>query len=405
MASAIQENSEDREMKIIVQKYGGTSVNSPELRDIIAENLQIAKSNGFHSVIVVSAMGREGEPYSTDSLLKLMPYREPGDRETDQCMACGEIISTSVVSSHLKYKGIPSIALTGGQAGILTDEHFGKSTILSIDPTRILQLLKEGITPVVAGFQGVSAKGDFTTLGRGGSDVTAVALGGALEAFEIEIFTDVDGVMSADPKVVSSAVLIESIDYGEVFQLAEYGGKVIHPRAVEYARDHNLSLKVLNTRKYKDNIGTIISASLPDTTDLITAIAHEHGKVQVELPFQGVSSDVLEHIAQKLISIDMINMFVDRGLFIIHEEDLGALTGVLDALGVNAQVTDTCTKVTLIGSKIKGVPGIMATAMSALNGKVDILQTSDSHMTISLLVHSDQADEAIVLLHNRFKEK
>lgn len=390
-------------MKIIVQKYGGTSVNSPELRDIIVENLQIAKFKGFHSVLVVSAMGRDGEPYSTDSLLKLMPFRNPGDRETDMCLSCGEVISASVLAAHLKYKGFKSMALNGSQAGILTDDHFGKSTILSIDTSRILHLLKEGITPVVTGFQGVTADGDMTTLGRGGSDITAVALGGALEADEIEIFTDVDGVMSADPKVVSTALLIESIDYGEVFQLAEYGGKVIHPRAVEYARDHNLSLKVLNTRKYKDNIGTIISGMLPESSDLITAIAHEHGKIQVEVALHGESADILDHIAKRHISIDMINIFVDRGLFIINEEDQEALISVLDGLGIQAKITQKCTKVTLIGSKIKGVPGIMATAMGALIGCVDVLQTSDSHMTISLLVRSDQAEQAIVLLHHRFK--
>lgn len=392
-------------MNIIVQKYGGTSVNSPELRDIIAENLSIAKERNEHSVIVVSAMGRAGEPYATDSLLNLMPFKAPGDRETDLCMACGEIISAAVVAAHLKYKGFQAMALTGAQAGILTDDHFGKSTILSIDPTRILQLLKEGITPVVTGFQGATAHGDITTLGRGGSDISAVALGGALNAREIEIFTDVDGVMSADPKVVSSAILIESIDYGEVFQLAEYGGKVIHPRAVEYAREHHLSLKVLNTRKYKENIGTVISGNLPDSSDLITAIAHEHGKIQVEIPLNGKTAQVLEQIAKRQISIDMINMFVDRGLFIVHEEDKDSLLAVLDAMGLPAQITPRCTKVTLIGSKIKGVPGIMATVMAALKGKVDVLQTSDSHMTISLLVRSEQAEQAIVLLHDRFKKQ
>jgi aspartate kinase len=390
-------------MNIIVQKYGGTSVNTPELRDIIAENLDVAKSNGYHVVIVVSAMGRSGEPYATDSLLKLMPFKGPGDRETDLCMACGEIISASVVAAHLKFKGFHAMALTGGQAGILTDDRFGNSSILSIDTTRILHLLKEGITPVVTGFQGVSANGDYTTLGRGGSDITAVALGGALDAKEIDIFTDVDGVMSADPKMVSSAILIESIDYGEVFQLAEYGGKVIHPRAVEYARDHNLSIKVLNTRKYKDNIGTIISGRQLESTELITAIAHEHGKIQVEVPLNGKSANVLDHIAQRHISIDMINIFVDRGLFIIHEDDKEALLTVLDSMDLKGKIEEKCTKVTLIGSKIKGVPGIMATAMSALNGKVDVLQTSDSHMTISLLVRSNQAEQAIVLLHQRFK--
>ncbi|MBF7095711.1 aspartate kinase [Alkalibacter mobilis] len=390
-------------MDILVQKYGGTSVNSPDLRDVIVENLQIAKSKNYECVIVVSAMGREGEPYSTDSLLKLMPFKTPGDRETDMCIACGEIISASVVAAHLKYKGIKAEALTGGQAGILTDDQFGSSSIISIDPVRILNLLKQGITPVVTGFQGYTAKGDITTLGRGGSDISAVALGGALGAKEINIFTDVDGVMSADPKVVANAILIESIDYGEVFQLAEYGGKVIHPRAVEYARDHNLSLKVLNTRKYKENIGTLISGQIPDSTDLITAITHEHGKVQVELPMDKEHKNVLEVIAHRNISIDMINIFVDHSLFIIAEEDKSNMISALESMNVSYKIKDECTKITLIGSKIKGVPGIMAKAITALNNKVDVLQTSDSHTTISILVGSDQAQDAIVSLHDRFK--
>ncbi|NTW71095.1 MAG: aspartate kinase [Eubacteriaceae bacterium] len=390
-------------MEIIVQKYGGTSVNTSELRDIIYENLVKVKESGDKPVIVVSAMGRKGDPYATDSLLHLINDRKGYTREMDMLISCGEIISAAVVASHLREKGVKAIALSGGQAGILTDDTFGNSRIIEINPHKVLSLLEDGFIPVITGFQGITAQGDVTTLGRGGSDVSAVAIGAALKARWVEIFTDVDGVMSADPKIVKDAKLINTINYDEVFQLAEYGGKVIHPRAVEYAMNNNLTIKVLNARKYSTGKGTLISGGKVVNDDMITAIAHEHGKIQIKINMNKISDDIFDKIACKDISIDMINIFTDHAVFIINNTSYDNLEHLLLENGIDYHIEDECTKITLIGNKIRGVPGVMASVISSLKGKIEVLQTSDSHMTISLLVKTAVADEAINMLHARFK--
>ena len=190
-------------MKIVVQKFGGTSLATPEMRSKVVEKIINAKRGGFQPVVVVSAMGRKGDPYATDTLIdintRICTNIHP--REMDLLMACGEIISAVVLTNTLKARGYDARAFTGGQAGIITDNNFTQAEILEIKPDRLLEAIKDGRIPVVAGFQGITQQGDFTTLGRGGSDVTAVALGEALSAYAVEIFSDVDGVMTADPKL------------------------------------------------------------------------------------------------------------------------------------------------------------------------------------------------------------
>lgn len=388
-------------MEIVVQKYGGTSVNSLPLRDKIVENLKTARERGYASVIVVSAMGRQGEPYATDSLLKLISPNHNNTRNSDLLISCGELISSAVVAAHLNDNGFDAIALTGGQAGMLTDGNHGESTVLNVDSKYLSELLLSGKVPVIAGFQGANSLGEFTTLGRGGSDTSAVLFGIALKAKEVEIFTDVDGIMTADPKIVSEAKLINQIAYDDVFQLAKYGAKVIHPRAVELAMKNNMPIKVYNTCKYEES-GTLISTESFEGDNLVTAIAHEDKKIQWHLHILSSNTRVFNEIAIHSISIDMIHVSKQECVFITDDVHKNQLIKVLDDFNIDYIMMENCTKITIIGSKIKGVPGVMSKVLTSLQEKIDILQTSDSHTTISILVPTAEATQAVNYLHNGF---
>lgn len=199
-------------MKILVQKFGGTSVSTPERREMATSKVIEAVKNGFSVVVVVSAMGRNGDPYATDTLINMVKSIDSNisKRELDLLMNCGEIISSVTFAATLSKKGYKAKVFTGGQAGIITDDNFGNAEIIKVEPTRLLESLKEGIIPVVAGFQGITEEGDLTTLGRGGSDTTAALLGEALKASAVEIYTDVDGIMTADPRIVSKAHILKN---------------------------------------------------------------------------------------------------------------------------------------------------------------------------------------------------
>jgi aspartate kinase len=247
-------------MKILIQKFGGTSVKNEINRKHAADKIKMAIKEGYSPVVVVSAMGRLGDPYATDTLLSnvLNITNKMDKRSLDTLMACGEIISCNVMCATLREMDIKCTVLTGGQAGIITDGSFGSASVIKVNTDKILKLLDEGIVPVVAGFQGMTENGDFTTLGRGGSDTSAAILGEALHAYEIDIYTDVDGIMTSDPKIVPDARIIDSIGYNEVFQFAEMGAKVIHPKAVEFAMRGNVPLVIKNTMS--DAAGTIITS-------------------------------------------------------------------------------------------------------------------------------------------------
>ncbi len=243
-------------MEIVVQKFGGTSVATKEAREFVYEKIIKAKEEGYQVVVIVSAMGRCGEPYATDTLLNLV--NKENKREMDMIYSCGEIISASIIASTLTSRGYKAVSLTGQQAGIVTNCNYFDAKIEYIDTNRIKKYLNEGKIPIIAGSQGVSKSGDVTTLGRGGSDISAVVLGAELEAEKTLIYTDVDGVMTADPCKVKDAKLIEQISYESCCKLAEKGAKVVHPRAVKIAQ------KVKRTKLYVKStfsncIGTFIT--------------------------------------------------------------------------------------------------------------------------------------------------
>lgn len=402
-------------MRIIVQKFGGTSVATPEARRAAARHVAAAVDAGYRPVVVVSAMGRAGDPYATDTLLELArrEYRNTAPRELDLLASCGEIIAAVLMANTIRSLGHPAVALTGGQAGIITDRRFTDARILRVEPEGVIRRLGEGDVVVVAGFQGVTEDGDVTTLGRGGSDTTAAALAVALRAEAVDIYTDVDGVYTADPRMVPDARPLEAVSYEEVAQMAVQGARVVHPRAVEIAMRGNVPVRVRST--FADGPGTLIthswqvqsaSAAIGEAR-VITGVVHMPGMTLLRVwpPADGAGGDrsMFRALADAGISLDMINVSPDRKAFIVKDEHREAACRILEGLGARCESVPGCAKVTVVGMGMRGVPGVMAAIVEALEGAgVNILLSVDSHMTISCLVPGDQMEVAVRALHERF---
>lgn len=401
-------------MRIITQKFGGTSVSSYEGRSMTVKHIVAAKQKGFSPVVVVSAMGREGDPYATDTLLGLISDLDTDIpmRELDLLMSCGEIISCIAMVAHLKKAGYNAKAFTGAQAGIITDDDFGGARVLNVDPSNIIEAIENDIIPVVAGFQGVTADGETTTLGRGGSDTTAVVLGESLSALSIEIYTDVDGIMTADPRIVPTASILKHISYSDMFQIAEQGAKVIHPRAIEIAMRSNIPIIIKNTMN--DSEGTIISSSSMsdvwnktiEISDAITSITHIPNRIQINVDNIALAAQnkLLSKFAEDGISIDLINIFPFQLMFTIDECNIKNAKNILSNCQHSYSIIEGCSKISVIGNKMRGLPGIMASIIRALvSSNIQILQTADSHTTISCLVHGEDTIDAVLALHEEFK--
>jgi aspartate kinase len=401
-------------MRIVVQKFGGTSVAKPETREMAAQKIINAQKSGFKSVVVVSAIGRKGEPYATDTLIDFAQgiYRDTHPRELDIIMSVGEIISAVIMANTLRSKGYDAIAVTGRQAGIITDKNYGRSEILDVRPDFIIQAVEKGKIPVVAGFQGATEAGEITTLGRGGSDTTAAVLGEALKAESIEIYTDVDGIMTADPRIVANASMLRHISYSEILQIADQGAKVIHPKAVEIAMRSGIPVVIKNTMS--NSPGTVISSlqgrkqlsRRQKSGQLITGIAHVTGRTQVTIDTNNMEdqNDILLRLADNGISIDIINIFPDKMVFTIDGHATSKTLEILKDKEAPCRIIENCSKVSAIGDQMRGVPGVMSRIIRALAArKIEVLQTSDSHTTISCLVHGEDTIQAVLALHDEFK--
>lgn len=397
-------------MKIVVQKFGGTSVSTEETRKKVIEKVKAAIKDGYSPVLVVSAMGRKGAPYATDTLLSLVGdnFKSSNRLAQDLLMCCGETISSVVVSNDLYNAGIDAVPLTGGQAGILTDSNFTDAKCIDVKPKRILDLISQGRVPVITGFQGMTENGYLTTLGRGGSDTSASIIGVSLKASAIEIYTDVDGIMTADPRVVEDASLIDVISYNEVFQLADQGANVIHPKAVEIAMEANIPLLIKNTMS--DSKGTLINNfGDRDNDRIMTGITSQKDRVQVSIKScenkgNPKYKDILDLVAANNISLDLINIFPGEQIFTIKQKDKDILNNILSNAKLKYNLIEDCSTVAVIGSRMKGIPGVMAKIIKALSdNNIEVLQTADSHMTIWCLVHSKNVKEAINVLHKTFK--
>ncbi len=399
-------------MDIIVRKYGGTSVSSEESRDLIAKEAVKLKRQGKHPVIVVSAIGRSGDPYATDTLISNLTglTSNVSPRELDMIMSCGEIISASIMATAIRANGEEAIALTGFQAGIITDDKYSDANVLEVDTKKIKEYLSRDMIVVVTGFQGITKAGDITTLGRGGSDNTAAILGSALEAEAIEIYTDVDGVMTADPRIVPDAKVLSSISYDEVYQMAIDGAKVVDHKAIEVAKDNGRILMIKNT--FTSAKGTLISGEdLIDKSDinkkLITAVTARRNISQYTVNIESrdeKNEDLLVQMEEMGISIDLINFFDDRKVYTINKKDMDNMNIILKKLDLQYWVIEDCSKIAVIGHRINGIPGVMKRIVLALHkNNIEILQSSDSNTTIWCLVKKSDTEKAINILHNEFE--
>lgn len=405
-------------MRILVQKFGGTSVSSPESRSKVAAKVAGAISQGYAPVVVVSAIGRLGDPYATDTLMKMVTgiYSEVPKREMDLLMSCGEIISGAVMVGTLQSAGMETVLLTGGQAGIITNNCFSDARILRVEPANILQQLDEGKVVIVTGFQGMTEEGHITTLGRGGSDTTAAALGVALDAEAIDIFTDVEGIMTADPRIVEDARLLEVVTYNDICHLAYQGAKVIHPRAVEIAMQKNIPLRVKCT--FTDTPGTLVTNIQPDTAEgsdaigdrIITGIAHTPNVTQIRIDIQNeenkalAAKKIFKGMALADISVDFISVQPENILYTVRDELAEKAANILKNLNFEPRIHPSCAKVALVGGGIADVPGVMANIIEALaESKVEVLQSADSHTTIWVLVKKEQMVAAVQALHKKFE--
>jgi aspartate kinase len=402
-------------MKILVQKFGGTSLSTVEARAHVIEHIRDALTQNFKLVVVVSAMGRKGEPYATDTLLDWIHHNgnQLPPREQDMLLCCGEFISAATLCSLLLAAGIEASVLTGAQAGITTNENFGNAQIVSIQPRRILDLLEQGNVVIVAGFQGQTINQDFTTLGRGGSDTSATALGVALKAEIIDIFTDVSGILTADPRIVKDARQLTHVSYMEICNMAHNGAKVIHPRAVEVAMSGNVPIRVRST--FSKSQGTLVTH--PNTISpekdaiperFVTGIANFAHLTQIQVAaVEGVYDlqlTVFKAMAKHHISVDFINVNPSGVMYTVFDHEASRALLILNELGYKPISTADCAKVSIIGGGMNGVPGIMAHIVEALTEEdIQILQSADSNTTIWVLVQGSDMIKAIQSLHKKFQ--
>ena len=395
-------------MKIVVQKYGGTSVASELGRKIIIKNAKACLNNDEMPIVVVSAIGRKGAPYATDSLIGMYQeiHEEFTSSDLDLLMSCGEVISAALISNTLKREGIMARAVSGHLLGIVTDEQYGNANVVKTNPEHLLRLINDFDVLVLTGFQGVTETGDITTLGRGGSDATAVIVGDMLKADRVEIYTDVDGVMTADPRYVTEAKVLNEISYEEVYQMALDGARVIDSKAIAFAKRAKIELWVKNT--FSDAPGTRIFADVERQRPvMVTAIAHRNDIVQFRVVHNGPISlfdAVLDQLAEEGISIDLITFLMNEKIFTVPMCYAKKVASIFETLGIAFQKTENCSKITIIGPGIHGVPGVMRTVVKALNkANVDILQTSDSYTTIACLIEQKSLKEALEVLHETFE--
>jgi aspartate kinase len=400
-------------MPIVVQKYGGTSVATTERIGLVADRVVRAREAGNDVVVVVSAMG-----HTTDQLASMA--REvaaaPDPRELDMLLTAGERIAMSLLGIAINARGCRAASYTGSQAGIITDTQHGAAKIVEIRPKRILEALAGGNVVVLAGFQGLSSQYEITTLGRGGSDLTAVAMAAALDADVCEICTDVAGVFTADPQVVPTARKIGRISSDEMLELAAAGAKVLQSRSVEYARRHGVRLHVRSS--FDEAEGTWVGdVEEPLEGALIsgTALDVDEAKVTLDrVPDQpGVAATVFKAVAAAGISVDMIVQNVSHAgatdlSFTAPLADLArlqeVLQGIVNDIGAERfEIDDRIAKVSLVGAGMKSHPGVAADMFDALASEgINIEMISTSPIRISCVVRRDDGERAIRRVHSRF---
>jgi aspartate kinase len=406
---------------LVVQKYGGSSVADADGIKRVAQRIVVTRKAGHAVVVVVSAMGD-----STDELHDLARQVSPlpPARELDMLLTSGERISMALLAMAIANLGLKARSFTGSQAGVITDDVHGKARIIDVTPGRISGALADGAIPIVAGFQGVSANGkDITTLGRGGSDTTAVALAAALEADVCEIYTDVDGIFTADPRIVPTARRIPAIRYEEMLEMAASGAKVLQLRCVEYARRYGVPIHVRSS--FSSRTGTWVSDESRDVEGpgmeqaIISGVAHDRSEAKVTVAgvpdVVGQAAKIFRAIAVAGINIDMIVQNISAaatGLtdisFTLPRDDgeaaLAALRAVQQEIGFESLLyDDRIGKVSLVGAGMRSHPGVTATFFGALaEAGVNIEMISTSEIRISVVVDENEVDAAVTATHRAF---
>jgi aspartate kinase len=400
-------------MRLIVQKYGGTSVGSPERIRNVAQRLLETQRQGCKVVAVISAMAGV-----TDSLIKLAQETspKPAEREMDALLATGEQAAIALTAMAVNALGGKAISLTGAEAGILTDRAHTRAKIANITPRQIHALLAEDYIVVVAGFQGQNADGETTTLGRGGSDLTAIALAGALEADACQIFTDVDGVFTCDPRIVSDAKKIDEVAYDELLEMAGAGSKVMQSRAVEFAKKFGVEFEVRSS--LKTDTGTIAKEETANMEDVvIRGISVERNQAKVTIDDvrdePGIAGRIFSVIATGNISVDMIVQSVsEHGTtdlsFTIHQDDLPGATELLTPIIKEVQAAGLITKagvakLSVVGIGMRSHSGVAARLFDCLGkGGINIQLISTSEIKIAVVIDGRDVDRAAQLTHQEF---
>ena len=405
-------------MALVVQKYGGSSVADADRIRRVAERIVETKKQGNDVVVVVSAMGD-----TTDDLMDLAQQvcPVPPPRELDMLLTAGERISNALVAMAIESLGAQARSFTGSQAGVITTGTHGNAKIIDVTPGRLQAALEEGRIVLVAGFQGVSQDTrDVTTLGRGGSDTTAVALAAALGADVCEIYTDVDGIFSADPRIVQNARKLETVTFEEMLEMAACGAKVLMLRCVEYARRYSIPVHVRSS--YSDKLGTVVVGSIKDTSmesPLLTGVAHDRSEAKVTVvgipDIPGYAAKVFRAIADADVNIDMVLQNVSKvedgktDITFTCSRDSGPiavakLDSLQDEIGfIQLLYDDHIGKVSLIGAGMRSHPGVTATfceALSAVGVNIELISTSE--IRISVLCRDTELDKAVVALHEAF---
>ncbi len=405
-------------MAFLVQKFGGTSVADPERIRAVADHVARTRRAGNDVVVVVSAMGK-----TTDDLVRLANdvCARPGGREMDMLLTAGERISMALLTMAVEDLGMPAVSFTGSQAGILTDAEHGKAKIIDVRGDRIRDALSQGKVAIVAGFQGVSTTRDITTLGRGGSDTTAVALAAALGADVCEIYTDVEGVYTADPRIVPTARKLAHVSFDEMLEMAATGGRVLALRSVEFARNHRVKVHVRSSFTWAPGTWVLEEGDM-DTTEsmeqaIISGVTHDtsESKVTIEqVPDRpGVAALIFRDLAEAGVNVDMIVQNVSTAghtdiSFTVPRADTVKTARCMEKIVVDTEALGFRTderigRVSLVGAGMKTHPGIAARMFEVLaNEGINIEMISTSTIRISCVLAEDDVERAVVALHNAF---
>ncbi len=400
-------------MALIVQKYGGSSVANAERIKAVAHRVGLAKDAGNDMVVVVSAMGD-----TTDQFLSIARQlsSKPDEREMDQLLSTGEIISCSLLTIALRDKGYRAISLTGAQAGIKTDGTYSRARITAIEASRIRRELKQKKIVVVCGFQGMAEDMEVTTLGRGGSDLSAVALAAELGSNRCEIYTDVEGVFTADPRIVPEARKLTDIGYEEMLEMATYGAKVMHPRAVELGEIYDLPIYVASS--FVDKPGTLIHGGISmEVKNKARGIAHDTNVAKITVvgvpDRPGIAAAIFEPLSQAGISVDTIvqnasiNNITDL-TFTITRDDLTKAMAIIEPaakkLGATKSVSDSnLAKLSLVGAGMQNTPGYAAKMFRTLSDKgINIQLITTSEIRITCIIEESKVKDAVRALHKAF---